>query len=671
MSAKNIVMAAAGNSAAIQYVGGYAAGFAGSTTGQSVSLTSLTGGIASAPAADDLVIVYYGVSTLSADIAIGVDTAGYTEVAELFQTDLSAANLSVSYKVMGSTPDTTVTVSSSNQITYHRAVAIQVWRGVDKILPLDVARTTATGANSILCNPPSITPSTAGSVIVAGGVGAAGSTNNIVFSSSDLSSFLTAGSAIGSAYNANIGLGYKTWTSGAFDPAAFTINTSDNTGWSWAAVTLALRPNQNQPGPLLISQASTQNTSSGTTLVINKPTGTREGDLMVAIMGYGANSQGTWTGATGWTEVADLNEGSGHRVAYKVAGASEGASYTFTCTNSDLLGGTILTYRNAAYDTIGSFSALATGGSAITVPAVTPTANYSEIVLSLMDQGASATWPDQTGFSQLAVNADANAPSWRIFGKNALSDANVSSGAVATDSSATLGETSGIQLSIKPAASYTKYAQYIASTSATGNAAASLAVNTPACVPGNLLLFVVTVGISTATSLTVSTPSGWTLLAGNSTDTTAYQPGMYVFYRVVDGSEAASYTATPSSTAAMCGSIVSLAGVDVSTLTAGTTGTGSATTSITATGVTATANGILLYLGCQANSNQGPVTFTPPSGMTEAVDVAQDGASIDSTLEIAYQEGLTAGATGNKTATASANAGTNRYRAILVTVGAL
>lgn len=656
----------------IQYVGGTTAQITGSTaTTTNVSLTGLTGGLASAAAAGDLVVVYYGVgSTVARTLTI---TTGYTSVASLTISDTYDANLVVAYKFMGSIPDTTVTVSATGATNDSGAVAIQVWRYVDPILPLDTpitAGSIGTVTNTVLCNPQQNTPATAGAIIIAGGAGAH-SRGVQTYSSSNLSNFLT----IGGPDNTNdvtIGMGSRAGVAGtSFDPATFTFSAADLAQFSYCTLTMGLRPNQNQPGPIVISQASAQTTSSGTTLVINKPTGTREGDLMIAIMGFQSNAVGTWTGGTGWTEAADLNEGSGHRIAYKVAGASEGTSYTFTCTNSTTLGGTILTYRNAAYDTIGSFSALATGGAAITVPAVTPTADFAEVVLSLMDQGASNTWPDQTGFSQLAVNADGDGPSWRIFSKNALSLANVSSGTVAADSSATSGETSGIQLSIKPATSYTKYAQYIASTSATGSGVTSLAVNTPSCVPGNLLLFVVTVGIATATNITVSTPSGWTLLAGNSTDTTAFQPGMYVFYRVADGTEAASYTATPSTTAAMCGSIVSLADVNTSTLVVGTTNTGSSTDSITANSVTATTNGILLYFGCQANNNQGPVTFTPPSGMTEVVEAQQNGTGIDSTLEIAYQEGLTAGTTGNKTATASANTGTNRYRAILVTVDAL
>lgn len=89
---------------ALEYVGGKTASIAGSTsTATNVSLTDLTGGLASAPAANDIVIVAYATCS-AADRAIGVNTAGYTEIAELYANDARDANLSVSWKIMGGNP---------------------------------------------------------------------------------------------------------------------------------------------------------------------------------------------------------------------------------------------------------------------------------------------------------------------------------------------------------------------------------------------------------------------------------------------------------------------------------------------------------------------------------------------------------------------------------------
>jgi len=655
---RTVVPSAAG----IQFVGSTTAAITASgSTDTNVSLTSLTGGLASAPEAGDLVIVYYGTGSI-ADRAIGVTTAGYTEVAELYSNDSQDTNLSVNYKLMGATPDTQVTMSGTGNTSDSGAVAIHVWRNVDSIFPLDVTSTTATGTNSVLCDPPAITPVTTGAVIVSGGAGGHDSGVH-TFGSSNLSNFATIGGP-NDTNDVTVGVGSAVWTSGAFDPAAFTFSGTSTTSFSWAAVTLALRPNQNQVGPILISQASTQRTTSASTLTINKPTGTLEGDLMVAVVNNSSNC--SWTGDTGWTEVADQGSSPSTRIAYKVAGASEGASYVFTSSANGTSSGTIVTYRNAAYDAVGTITSSA---NPLVLSSVTASVAFSRILATVARNATSITITGPATMQQIAIDNDATDPSRLVEQDDTLSPAGASG-----TRSFTVGSTSNVSgalVAIKPATSYTPYAQYRASTSGNTTTGPDLTVNTSACSPGNLLLFVTSTVGSGGNDTSFSTPSGWTLLSGNSTSTTAFQPSMYIFYRIADGSEAASYTATASQTASsLVGVMLTLVGVDPSTLIAGTTSTGASTTSITATEVSATANGILLYFGAQGNSN-APVTFTAPSGMTEAIEGSNNAANADLTIEAAYQEGLSAGLTGSKTATASAATGTNRYRAILVTVDAL
>ncbi len=223
----------------IAYVGGYVDGFAGGTTDRTITLTSLTGGLASAPAGGDLVIVYFGTGS-NTDRNLVV--SGYTEVAELYSNDVYDTNLVAAYKFMGGTPDTSVTLTGGTGSTSDGgAVAVQVWRNVNPVTPLDVTSTTATGINSVLCDPPAITPTTTGSIIVSGGAGAHDNDEGAeTYSSSDLTAFISDGS--GDTNAVTIGLGYKAWTSGSFNPAQFTFSAGDDTSFSWAAVTLALRP---------------------------------------------------------------------------------------------------------------------------------------------------------------------------------------------------------------------------------------------------------------------------------------------------------------------------------------------------------------------------------------------------------------------------------------------
>jgi len=206
-----------------------------------VDLTDLTGGIASSPAAGDLVIIYFGTaSTADRNLVVG---SSYVEVTELYSSDTFDTNLVVARKFMGATPDTSITLTGGTlSVDDAGAVVAQVWRGVDPVTPFDVTQTTATGQNSVLCDPPAITPVTPGAVIVSGGAGAHNQSSIItgVYSSPDLTGFRTAGQ--NDTNDVVIGVGYHAWTSGAFDPAQFAFLLSDSTSFSWAAVTLALRP---------------------------------------------------------------------------------------------------------------------------------------------------------------------------------------------------------------------------------------------------------------------------------------------------------------------------------------------------------------------------------------------------------------------------------------------
>ena len=432
----------AASSANITYVGGYTTAFVGTTS--SIVITfggNLTGGLASSASAGDLVVVYFGVS---ASGAVPLVIAGYTEVASLSASDTYDANLLVEYKFMGVTPDTTFTlIGGTDSENNGGAVVVQVWRGVDTVLPFDVTRTTDTGNNSVLCAPPAITPVTQGSVIVSGGAGAH-NTGTQTYSSSDLSGFLSSGA--NDSNDVTIGAGYFYWTAGVFNPAEFTFSAADSVSFSWAAVTLALQPAYTGPIPEFVAEANTQSTLASTsTIVVSKPAGTIEGDLMMMVGATGSAPR-TWTGDTGWVEVADQNASPNLRIAYKVAGASEPASYTFALSSSTINGiaACILTYRNAAYDTIGAFT---TGTSPLVLPSVSPSANFSTLIAAGARSAASVTLGTPTGMTARVTNNDTTTPSYRVC------DQLVTAGATGTRSMSTgsTSSVSGLMLSIKPA----------------------------------------------------------------------------------------------------------------------------------------------------------------------------------------------------------------------------
>jgi hypothetical protein len=151
----------------------------------------------------------------------------------------------VSYKFMGSTPDTSVTIPGSGNAADGQAWTIQVFRGVDPTTPLDVTPTYATGqGTNNRPDPAAITPVTAGAWIAVCTGGAA----------ANATSALTAGYLTNLRFangaDTNDGCaasGYYTgWTSGSYDPAVFgggNVNAAN----SWGATTIALRPEPSPP----------------------------------------------------------------------------------------------------------------------------------------------------------------------------------------------------------------------------------------------------------------------------------------------------------------------------------------------------------------------------------------------------------------------------------------
>jgi hypothetical protein len=221
--------------AALTYVG--SAEGSGTSAAYNVSLTGLS------LQQGDLVIVVNGWGSSNVNGDPGVGTAGYTEVADLYANDTVDANFSVSWKLMGASPDTSVSCNGSSDAQAGSACEVHVWRGADQLLPLDVTSTSATGVDSALFDSPSITPVTAGAVVLSLGL----STSNSA--SGDTSITAPSGYSNQADINGNgnlrscqTGIASKAWSgSGAEDPGAWS-NITTNTFNSWAAVTLAIRP---------------------------------------------------------------------------------------------------------------------------------------------------------------------------------------------------------------------------------------------------------------------------------------------------------------------------------------------------------------------------------------------------------------------------------------------
>lgn len=386
----------------IQYVGGYVQGFVGTTSDVTISLTSLTGGLSSAPAAGDLVIVYFATgSTTDRNLVV----ANYTSVADLYSNDDYDTNLEVAYKFLDAS-DTSITLTGGTfSASDAGTVAIQVFRNTN---PLSISATTSTGVNGGQPNPPSITPIQAGSIVVAGG--ASGHTGGtLTFTSSDLTDFITVGS--NDTNDSTVGMGYYRWLSGAFDPAQFGGGTTAITA-SWAAATLSVSPPDTKTRGLIASGSA----SGSTTANLTRPSLTQVGDLMVVVVKD--DTTGIITIPAGWTTQRNL---SGGVVATKIATASESSTYAFSNAVAGAINGVILVYRKFDVDVMGSAATSST--NTVSAPSIDASLSGS-IVLGVSGVRSLTNYLSTSQSSYFSDNKIATNNRVTVFSKE-----NVSSGA--------------------------------------------------------------------------------------------------------------------------------------------------------------------------------------------------------------------------------------------------
>lgn len=203
-----------------------------------LSLTSLQGGIATAAAQNDLVLVWT-VSSSTTDQDTTTSTSGFTEVADLYGNgSTNDANSSLYYKLMTSSPDTSVTVNSGSGTNF--VAGAVVYRNVNTASPFDATTTTATNTTSNP-DPASITTVTNNALVVVMAANAAtGDTSRWATTPSGgnqlgVVSHYTGGSTLSPLAIAHL------WraTAGAYNPPALSATSSNNGS---TAVTVALRP---------------------------------------------------------------------------------------------------------------------------------------------------------------------------------------------------------------------------------------------------------------------------------------------------------------------------------------------------------------------------------------------------------------------------------------------
>jgi hypothetical protein len=183
--------------------------------------------------------------------------------------------------------------------------------------------------------------------------------------------------------------------------------------------------------------------------------------------------------------------------------------------------------------------------------------------------------------------------------------------------------------------------------SASARDATSVTVSRPSGVAaGDLLLAAVDV----RQAPTITAPSGWTAIRTDTNGTTMRQA---VYYRIATASEPSSYKCTFSSKQSAGAVVVAYRGAATSSTIQTSSGRANASsTSIVANGVTTSTSKALL-VGIFGGAGE-PYVYAPP-GMIEADEAEQSSGSTTMVIEVADAILPSAGATGARTATASAS----------------
>jgi uncharacterized repeat protein (TIGR01451 family) len=191
--------------------------------------------------------------------------------------------------------------------------------------------------------------------------------------------------------------------------------------------------------------------------------------------------------------------------------------------------------------------------------------------------------------------------------------------------------------------------------SAAGSAATgvlSLTINKPAgTVTGDVMIAAIAVRPSTAT---ITVPAGWILIRRTNQGATN-DNSQATYSKVAAAGEPASYTWTFSASTGSAGGIMTFYGVSTAAPVDVENG------QVTPSGLTHTAPSVATTkaydMVVTTHSFSSAATWTPPGGMTEAVDVTNGApTAVGIALEMNYVVQPAAGATGAKTATASNDA---------------
>lgn len=311
------------------------------------------------------------------------------------------------------------------------------------------------------------------------------------------------------------------------------------------------------------SSAISNSGSTATTMSVTKPAGTAAGDILLAIV---ANDPAMPTAQTGWTLAGRGTTNAALNVYWKLAGASESASYSFTIAGNSSTIVDLLALSGA--DTATPVAAITFGGSAtdatpLVAPSVTPTRANSLLFAAYATRGGVQSFTPPTGMSEQYDNND----TWAALSVNTLALTTTSATGTKSATPATADSYSSVSIVANPAAAGGDVTAPTVPGSFTATASGQNAVN---------LAWTASTDAVGVTGYTI-TRNGTTITTtatGTSYADTGLTPGTLYTYTISAHDAAGNASATATASATTASSLPAMpnqvSGVQLRTTTAGT-----------------------------------------------------------------------------------------------------
>lgn len=260
----------------------------------------------------------------------------------------------------------------------------------------------------------------------------------------------------------------------------------------------AASTNTNQPSvPEYIASATATALSADPSITCNVPSGSQAGDLLVAF-GIHSNSDDWTTVPSGW--VFRMQE-QGRVVATLEGYNGTTASYSFQKSQGPTAALTILTFRNAYWDTRGLLTTTAIINP--TAPSIQLLNNKSLQLVLCSTPTANVGMSTPSDFTTMSFNASTGSPTYRSYVNNLFQNFGNTASVITSANQASRAFQMGIGRVLENPISFIAVSVNANATNPT--------VAVPSGVSsGDLLIMIGT------TTGTITTPSGWTQLVNNS-----------------------------------------------------------------------------------------------------------------------------------------------------------